>query len=97
MTTITTPTLSQYLSHEAIARLAQQYDVATIDAAWARGDYGTLHSSDTTEMLGAATREQAVLSYESWYEGHIETQLTGANRVSGIPLQRGMISVYVQP
>lgn len=86
MTTQTT-ILSQYLTPAAIARLAEQYDLLAIEEAWRRGDYGTLHATDTGETLGAATLEQAIQSYEAGYEGHAEMYLP----------QRGPISAYVQP
>ena len=71
MITSTTPTLDRYLTPTAVARLAEQYDIAKIEAAWLKGDYGTLYSQESCECVGRATIEQAIESYEESYEGYI--------------------------
>lgn len=85
-----TPTLCEHLSAKAIARLAEQYDIAALERDWAEGNYGRLYATDTAEQLGRATMQQAIASYEEGYEGHIETHLHG-------PVEHGLASCYVAP
>ncbi len=92
MTTTTTGIASEILSDSAKRRLTATHDLRALDRAWARGNYGTLHASDTGEMIGLATREQALSSYEAGSEGHIDISLTPANG-----RERGLVSAYVQP
>jgi hypothetical protein len=68
----------------AITNLEQSgsYDVAAIQSAWERGDYGTLTDYGTGEAIRPATRDEALESYEAGPEGAIESNGR---------------SVYVQP
>ena len=97
MITSTTPTLDRYLTPTAVARLAEQYDIASVEAAWRDGDYGVLHSRDSCECVGHATLAQAIESYEKSYEGFVNVELAEENRIKGIPLDRGLLTVWVTP
>ena len=98
MTTSTTPTLDRYLTPTAVARLAEQYDIAKIEAAWLKGDYGLLHSQESCECVGRATIEQAIESYEESYEGYIVTYIDyrGVNKNNEVK-EQGLLSVWVTP
>ncbi len=63
------PTLSA-LAEENI-REEGGYDVAAIQAAWARGDYGTLMDHKTGREIRPATAAEALSSYESGEHGVI--------------------------
>lgn len=95
--TSTTPHLDHYLSPATVARLAQQYDINAIECAWRKGDYGTLHSQGLGKCVGVATIEQATESYEDSEEGFIQVELDERNEIDGIPLTRGLITVWVKP
>ena len=97
MTSSTTPTLDRYLSRASVARLAEQYDIASVEAAWRDGDYGVLHSQESCECVGHATLAQAIESYEKSYEGFVNVELAEENRIKGIPLDRGLLTVWVTP
>ena len=92
-----TPTLDHYLSAATVARLAEQYDIDAIEFAWLKGNYGTLHSQKLGKRVGLATIEQATESYEDSEDGFINVELDEENRIEGIPLERGLITVWVAP
>ena len=96
--TSTTPTLDRYLSRASVARLAEQYDIASVEAAWRAGDYGVLHSRDSCECVGHATLAQAIESYEASYEGYIVTYIDyrGVNKNNEVK-EQGLLSVWVTP
>lgn len=95
--TSTTPILNHYLSPATVARLAEQYDIDAIECAWRTGEYGTLQSQRNGKCVGAATIEQATESYEISEDGFIQIELDEENRIDGIPLTRGLITVWVCP
>ena len=92
-----TPHLDHYLSPATVARLAQQYDINAIECAWRKGEYGTLQSQGLGKCVGAATIEQATESYEDSEDGFIQVELDERNQIDGIPLTRGLITVWVKP
>ena len=92
-----TPTLDHYLSSDAIARLAEQYDIDAIEFAWLKGNYGTLQSQGLGKCVGVATIEQATESYEDSEGGYIQVELDEENRIENIPLTRGLLTVWVCP
>jgi len=94
----TTPTLDHYLSATAIGRLAEQYDISGLEAAWLKGDYGTLYSQESCECVGRATIEQAIESYEESYEGYIVTYVhyRGVDQHDK-ELEHGLVVGWVTP
>ena len=98
MTSSTTPTLDRYLSRASVARLAEQYDISGLEAAWRAGDYGLLYSQESCECVGRATIEQAIESYEESYEGYIVTYIDyrGVNKNNEVK-EQGLLSVWVTP
>ena len=98
MTTSTTPTLDRHLSPTAVTRLAEEYDIAKIEAAWLKGDYGVLHSQESGETVGRATLAQAIESYETSSEGYIVTYVhyRGVDQHDK-ELEHGLVVGWVTP
>ena len=97
MITSTTPTLDRYLSRASVARLAEQYDISGLEAAWRAGDYGLLYSQESCECVGHATLAQAIESYEASYEGYIFTYIDPRMVKNNQEIACGLLEVWVTP
>ena len=51
--------------------LSGSYELSTIQAAWDRGNYGTLTDYDTGDQIRPATADEAIESYEVSAQGAI--------------------------
>ena len=69
----TTQTVRPTLSALAKENIREEggYDVETIQAAWATGDYGTLMDHKTGREIRPATAAEALRSYEAASDGVI--------------------------